>query len=512
MEQGQVCLIRSPRGTELGKVLCEPRHHEGDVVWVKNSKTHGERVAEGKDLLALSGEILRLATEEDIDKVLARDVKGTREEEAFCRECIERNGLSMKLAGVEYLYEGEKIIFYFLADGRVDFRNLVKDLAKQYRTRIEMKQIGVRDEARLLAEFEHCGRRLCCKNFLNNLDPVTMKMAKAQKTTLDPSKISGRCGRLMCCLRYEDHVYQELKDNLPKKGCYLVMKDGSTGRVLNGEVLLQTVLIDGEDGALHTVAVGDIAEVLPKGQIPAPRRPPSARGGSGSRRGNDRPGGDRKSGDRNADDLRTGDRRGTGRRGSRRNDRDGGGDQTEGGRGRPTRSRRTGQEDRAGAHRSQEGRTAQDASEKSRSGHSSGSGTRKSSGRRRSARQSVLHKGQATTNRNGGAGQEGMTSSQDEHQSSLREKPVSPSGNASGNDSGGKMQSASAEGVGSKRRRRPRGRRGRGRPRGQKGGERRGEGQAQSPQRTISKKIKGKGGGGRASDSGKSSPRNNEDQ
>lgn len=258
-----LCLIQSPRGTELGKVLCEPTEFEGEVVWLKNSKTHGDRSDNKGKVLYLSGEIIRRATEDDLDKVFTRFGKGTREEEEFCRERIKANELPMKLAGVEYLFEGEKIIFYFLADGRVDFRNLVKDLAKKYRTRIEMKQIGVRDEARLLAEYEHCGRRLCCKNFLNYLEPVTMKMAKAQKTTLDPSKISGRCGRLMCCLRYEDHIYQELKKSLPKKGTHVRLKEGRA-KVLSHDILLQKILVEGETGVQHFINMDEVLEVLPK--------------------------------------------------------------------------------------------------------------------------------------------------------------------------------------------------------------------------------------------------------
>ena len=151
----------------------------------------------------------------------------------FCKKKIQERNLPMKLASVEHLLGGSKIIFYFLAEGRVDFRELVKDLAQEYHTRIEMRQIGVRDEARLLADYEHCGRELCCKTFIKNLEPVTMKMAKNQKATLDPTKISGRCGRLMCCLRFEDSVYEDLRSGLPGMGVRVATAEGE------GEVVAQ---------------------------------------------------------------------------------------------------------------------------------------------------------------------------------------------------------------------------------------------------------------------------------
>lgn len=261
VQAGDLCIVRSPRGKELGKVLAAPCSYEGEVVWLKNAKTHGERDRQGGGNLLLSGEVLRIATEDDVEKVRERFARGTRREEVFCNDRIRAHDLPMKLAGVEYLFDGEKIIFYFLAEGRVDFRALVRDLAKEYRTRIEMKQIGVRDEARLLAEYEHCGRRLCCKGFLNNLEPVTMKMAKTQKTTLDPAKISGRCGRLMCCLRYEDPVYRELNEALPKKGTTVRTGEGNA-RVLSRDVLQQKLLVQTDAGKQVTIQAKDVLEVV----------------------------------------------------------------------------------------------------------------------------------------------------------------------------------------------------------------------------------------------------------
>lgn len=309
---GQYCLIRSPRGIELGKVLCDPVEHDGEVQWVKNSRSQSGRNhpgrkqgaekkvenegdksrksdsapgnrnggsrdegeqdgSNGRNIIHLSGEILRVATAEDIDKVSKQRTRGTADEEEYCTRRIASHKLKMKLAGVEYLFEGEKIIFYFLAEGRVDFRALVRDLAKMYRTRIEMKQIGVRDEARLLAEYEHCGRRLCCKNFLNHLEPVTMRMAKSQKTTLDPSKISGRCGRLMCCLRYEDNVYQDLKKNLPKRGVIIALNEGKA-KVLSQDILLQKLLVETQKGERQIIHASEIIEVLPPQRSQPPAR------------------------------------------------------------------------------------------------------------------------------------------------------------------------------------------------------------------------------------------------
>jgi len=256
-KRGEYCLVRSPRGVEVGKILSDMIDYDGEVVWLKNSKTHGEISGGSGKQLCVSGDVLRIATEEDLDKVQSRFARGQSEEETFCKERIKANNLSMKLAGVEFLFDGEKIIFYFLAEGRVDFRRLVKDLAKEYRTRIEMKQIGVRDEARLLAEYEHCGRRLCCKGFLNNLEPVTMKMAKSQKTTLDPSKISGRCGRLMCCLRYEDEVYKNLKEKLPRRGTVLRLESGKA-KVLSSDIFLQKILVELESGIQQEITAEEM--------------------------------------------------------------------------------------------------------------------------------------------------------------------------------------------------------------------------------------------------------------
>jgi len=139
----------------------------------------------------------------------------------------------------------------------------VKDLAKEYRTRIELKQIGVRDEARLLADYDHCGREICCRTFIRDLQPVTMKMAKAQKATLDPSKISGRCGRLMCCLRYEDKVYEEMKKQLPRKGATVITEHGKA-EVIDYDIISQTLRVENEDGRIVKVPMKEVKKVIPR--------------------------------------------------------------------------------------------------------------------------------------------------------------------------------------------------------------------------------------------------------
>lgn len=235
LRMGDNCIVRTHRGVEVGRILAPLRPEEGKA----------------------SGEILRRMNSDDEKKAETIHEEYEPREFEFCRKRILERELPMKLVSVEHLFGGTKVIFYFLAEGRVDFRDLVKDLAQEYRTRIEMRQIGVRDEARLLADFEHCGRELCCKTFIKELEPVTMKMAKSQKATLDPSKISGRCGRLMCCLRFEDKTYEELKRNLPRKGSRVATPDGE-GEVVGQDILAQTVKVELGDGKYEIFGVSDI--------------------------------------------------------------------------------------------------------------------------------------------------------------------------------------------------------------------------------------------------------------
>jgi cell fate regulator YaaT (PSP1 superfamily) len=252
LRRSERCILRTDRGVELGEIV---------------AKASPAGTGESQSVI---GQVLRRATDRDIARAAEIEQEFAPQEHHFCQAKIREHGLPMKLVSVEHLFGGDKIIFYFLADGRVDFRALVKDLAGQYRTRIEMRQIGVRDEARLLAEVEHCGRELCCKTFMQDLAPVTMRMAKAQKTTLDPAKISGRCGRLMCCLRFEDHTYAELRERLPKRGTRVRTPQGE-GTVTATEILKQQVTVDLGGDRDAAFRVEDI-EALP-GSPDAPPRP-----------------------------------------------------------------------------------------------------------------------------------------------------------------------------------------------------------------------------------------------
>jgi cell fate regulator YaaT (PSP1 superfamily) len=258
IEPGQTVIIRTDRGIDYGEVVSPVSLVEREI----------------KGL----GEIMRVANEKDTGIIQhIREVKEP-EERTYCQERIDERKLPMKLAGIEHLFSGEKIIFYFLADGRVDFRELVKDLARRYRTRIEMRQIGVRDEARLLADYEHCGQELCCRTFLSHLEPVTMRMAKTQKTTLDPGKISGHCGRLMCCLRFEDEVYSEFKKSLPKRGDFVRGCEGC-GRVQSQNIIKRSVTVVDNDGTRQEIHADEIVEHKPKGRQDGGRG--GGRGGGG---------------------------------------------------------------------------------------------------------------------------------------------------------------------------------------------------------------------------------------
>lgn len=223
--RGEQVIIRSPRGVEWGEVLCDA----------------GERTREFLKREEPSGRILRHATEED-DRTRDEVWQQEREEFNACKEMISERKMQMQLVDVEHLFGGERVVFYYLAEQRVDFRELVKALAKRLKARIEMRQIGVRDEAKLLADYGDCGKPTCCNTHLREMPPVSMKMAKVQKATLDPTKISGRCGRLKCCLRYEYDTYAEYKRDLPKVGKWVITKEGK-GRVLAQEILAQKVLV-----------------------------------------------------------------------------------------------------------------------------------------------------------------------------------------------------------------------------------------------------------------------------
>ena len=203
-----------------------------------------------------AGKFIRYATAADISE--ERHLrKIAREEMEYCRRFVKEMDLPMKIVDAEHVFGGERIIFYFMSDGRVDFRDLVKRIAQEYQTRIEMRQIGSRDEAKLLGDVESCGQQCCCQRFLKHLKPVNMRMAKMQKATLDPAKISGYCGRLKCCLRYEDQTYTELKKKLPKKNTRVKTKHGQ-GKVVDTQILTQLVMVEYESGERIAVPVENI--------------------------------------------------------------------------------------------------------------------------------------------------------------------------------------------------------------------------------------------------------------
>jgi cell fate regulator YaaT (PSP1 superfamily) len=250
--RGTRVIVRTDRGLESGEVLCEATDQA-----VQNIKDPAR------------GPLLRAMTPAD-ENELFRLLGQARREFEVCQEHVARLALEMSLVDVEHIFGGERIIVYYLAENRVDFRELVKALAGEFQTRIEMRQIGVRDEAKLLADYGDCGKPVCCNTHLSEMPPVSMKMAKLQKATLDPSKISGRCGRLKCCLRYEYDTYLDLEKALPPVGAEVVTREGR-GRVLAQEILASQVLVETEDHRRLLIDVQDVLTVLPrKGGRPQP--------------------------------------------------------------------------------------------------------------------------------------------------------------------------------------------------------------------------------------------------
>ncbi len=229
IKTGDNVIVETARGVEFG--------------WVAT----GPKKIEKKELAGDLKPIIRIATEEDRKKAEANKEK---EKKAFatCEEKIEKHGLKMNLVDVEYTFDGNKILFYFTADGRVDFRELVKDLASVYRTRIELRQIGVRDETKALGGYGICGRELCCHAFQSDFVPVSIRMAKDQNLSLNPTKISGSCGRLMCCIKYEEEAYRELSRNLPHPGDETTTEDGFRAVVDSVNILKQKIRVIVETG------------------------------------------------------------------------------------------------------------------------------------------------------------------------------------------------------------------------------------------------------------------------
>lgn len=255
---GDKVIVETPRGMECGTVVLGPR--EVDETKLEEPPKAVHRLANASDLQRV---------EENKQKAKDAFVIGKKK--------IAEHGLEMKLVGVEYTFDMSKIIFYFTADGRVDFRELVKDLASVFRTRIELRQIGVRDEAKLMGGIGCCGRPLCCATFLGDFEPVSIRMAKEQNLSLNPTKISGLCGRLMCCLKNEEETYEYLNKSMPRRGDAAVTPDGEEGTVYNVNILRQRVAVMFETNDTREVREYDADELdfAPKGTrqlVPKPKK------------------------------------------------------------------------------------------------------------------------------------------------------------------------------------------------------------------------------------------------
>ncbi|MBO5353256.1 MAG: stage 0 sporulation family protein [Lachnospiraceae bacterium] len=224
IRQGSNVIVETARGVEYGFVVLAPKEVEDDKV-IQPLKP-----------------VIRPASPED-DEIERKNKEKEKEAFKICLEKIKKHELEMKLIDCEYTFDNNKVLFYFTADGRIDFRELVKDLASVFKTRIELRQIGVRDETKILGGVGVCGRALCCHSYLTDFVPVSIKMAKEQNLSLNPSKISGVCGRLMCCLKNEEEAYEELNSKLPNVGDYVTTKDGFKGEVQSVSVLKQLVKV-----------------------------------------------------------------------------------------------------------------------------------------------------------------------------------------------------------------------------------------------------------------------------
>jgi cell fate regulator YaaT (PSP1 superfamily) len=272
-------VVKTDKGLELGSLIGPLNSYRGGQFRL-SEKDVEEYFGESQIDLppGKGGRFVRYATHADTSEqehlqIIARD------EVECCRRFVRELNLPMKIVDAEHILGGERVVFYFMSDSRVDFRDLVKRLAHEYQTRIEMRQIGSRDEAKLLGDIENCGQECCCKRFLRILQPVNMRMAKMQKATLDPTKISGYCGRLKCCLRYEDNTYTELKKRLPKRNTWVATKDGQ-GRVVDTQILTQLVVVEDDGGARTAWPVEEI-------KVIAQNRPPADKSQVGADKEND---------------------------------------------------------------------------------------------------------------------------------------------------------------------------------------------------------------------------------
>jgi cell fate regulator YaaT (PSP1 superfamily) len=245
VENGERVIVETSRGIEMGKVVVE------------------KKKVEKKEIVSPLKKVIRKATLKDKDK---NEENKRLEDEAFdiALKKIKEHKLPMKLIDVEYTFDHNKVIFYFTADGRVDFRELVKDLARVFKTRIELRQIGVRDEAKMVGGLGPCGRRICCDTFLRDFDPISIQLAKDQELALNPAKISGLCGRLMCCLKYENDYYQEITKIMPDIGEKVTLSNGSKTEVVDRNLVEQVVKLKNKDGDVMKYKLEEIQKMKEK--------------------------------------------------------------------------------------------------------------------------------------------------------------------------------------------------------------------------------------------------------
>ncbi|WP_017729534.1 PSP1 domain-containing protein [Halalkalibacterium ligniniphilum] len=246
LPKGEAVIVETSRGVEFGNVVIE-------------RKTVGEH-----DVVLPLKQVIRVATQKD-KLTVEENKEAAKKAYRVCVEKIAEHALEMKLVDVEYTFDRNKVLFYFTADGRIDFRELVKDLASVFRTRIELRQIGVRDEAKMLGGIGPCGRVLCCSSFLGDFEPVSIKMAKDQNLSLNPAKISGLCGRLMCCLKYENDMYESAKQELPDLGKMMDTPHGK-GKVVGLNMLERLVQVELFEG--ERVLEFSLEELMERGAVP----------------------------------------------------------------------------------------------------------------------------------------------------------------------------------------------------------------------------------------------------
>jgi cell fate regulator YaaT (PSP1 superfamily) len=254
-------VVKTEKGLELGSLVGQLASYKDGRLKLTDEQIEQYFIAgDSESSFEQAGKFVRYASAADVTEERHLQ-KIAKDETECCKQFVKEMNLPMKIVDAEHIFGGERIVFYFMSDGRVDFRELVKRLAQEYQTRIEMRQIGSRDEAKLLGDIESCGQECCCKRFLKILKPVNMRMAKMQKATLDPSKISGYCGRLKCCLRYEDQTYTQLKKRLPKKNARVKTKHGE-GKVVDTQILTQLVVVEYESGEKNALNVDEV-KVIP---------------------------------------------------------------------------------------------------------------------------------------------------------------------------------------------------------------------------------------------------------